>query len=91
MMDCVALVEKVVDKMITPAFPPPLDERACHQMVQWSMESAASVTKNGGLGLQDLPWMITRPPPTSNKEMSPAHLPVLLTAADTGDFVEVTA
>jgi hypothetical protein len=88
MMDCVALVEKVADEVIIPAPPPPLDG---HQMVQRSMNNASLVTKNGDFGLQDLPWTITRPPPTSNIETSPAQLLVLLTPADTSDFVEVKA
>jgi hypothetical protein len=91
MMDCAALVEKVVDKVITLAPPPPPYERTGHQIVRQLMDSVALVAKNGGLGLQDLPWTITRPPPIGNNEMSPSHLPVLLTPADASDFVEVMA
>jgi hypothetical protein len=33
MMDCVALVEKVADKVITPDPPPPPDEHTGHHLV----------------------------------------------------------
>jgi hypothetical protein len=59
MMDCIALVEKVVDEVITPDPPPPLNKRTGHQMVRRLMDSAAPVTKIGDLGLQDLPWTTT--------------------------------
>jgi hypothetical protein len=59
MIDHVALVEKVVDEVITLAPPLPPDKHTGHRMVQRSMDSAALVTKNRGLSLQDLPWMIT--------------------------------
>jgi hypothetical protein len=80
----------VADKVITPAPPPPPDKRQTHWMVWWSMGSAALVANNGGLGLQDPPWMNTRPPPPGDNDTSPPHSPVLLTPAYAGDFVEVT-
>ncbi len=90
-MDCVALVEKVVDEVITPTPPPPPDEHQGHQMVRWSIGSAALVAINGGLGLQDPPWINTQPLPPGNNNTSPYHSPVLLTLADARDFVEVMA
>jgi hypothetical protein len=92
MMDCIALVEKVTDNTITLTPPPPPDEHTGYQMVRRSMDSVASVAKNGGLGLQDPPWKFSRPPPTSDNETSLSHSPtVLLTPADASDFVEVMA
>jgi hypothetical protein len=91
MMDYVALVEKVEDKVITPTPPPPLDEGAGHWMVWRLMDSAALVTKNRGLGLQDPPWTFSRPLSMSDNETSPSHLLVLLTPANASDFVEVSA
>ncbi len=53
MINRVALVEKVADEVITLAPPPSPEERTGHWMAQGLMDSAALVTKNGGLSLQD--------------------------------------
>jgi hypothetical protein len=91
MTNSVALVEKVADKVITLTPPPPLDENQGHQMVWWSMGSVALVADNGILSLQNPPWVNTRPPPPGNHNTSSSQSPVLLTQANAGNFVEVTA
>ncbi len=90
MTNRVALVEKVVGKVITPSSPPPPGKNQGHWMAWRTMGGATLMADNGGLGLQDLPWVNTRPPPPGNHNTSLSQSPVLLTPANAEDLVEVT-
>ncbi len=60
-------------------------------MEQRSMDGTTSVVDNGGLGLQDPPWVNTQLPPLGDHDTSLSHSLVLLTSTNAGDFLDVTA
>jgi hypothetical protein len=56
MLDCVDLVEKVADKVITPAPPPPPDKCTGHRMARRLMDNETLATK-----------IVSRPPPNEQQ------------------------